>query len=63
MLRRPAMPSVIIETHHAWHPDEWARWQEENTRLAFAFAVGVIRTRALAANRGVLEMLLRGRLQ
>lgn len=38
MLRRPAMPSVIVETHHAWHPEEWARWQEEETRLAFAAA-------------------------
>ncbi len=39
MLRRPPMPSVILETHHAWHPDEWARWQEEPTRVAFAYAV------------------------
>lgn len=38
MLRRPPMPSVIVETHHAWHPEEWARWQEEETRLAFAAA-------------------------
>jgi len=39
MLRRPQMPSVIIETHHGLHLDEWSRWQEEMTRAAFAGAV------------------------
>ena len=31
MLRRPTMPSVILETHHAWHPDEAAAWQDPAT--------------------------------
>jgi len=39
MLRRPTMPSVIFETHHAWHPEEWARWQEASTRDAAALAL------------------------
>lgn len=39
MLRRPKMPSVIIETMHALHPEEWARWQEPATRAAFHGAV------------------------
>jgi len=39
MLRRPTMPSIILETHHAWHPEEWARWQEESTRDAAALTL------------------------
>jgi N-acetylmuramoyl-L-alanine amidase len=41
MLRRPAMPSVIIETHHAWAPDEVAAWQTEQTLNRFEEAVTV----------------------
>ena len=36
MLRRPTMPSVIIETYHAWDLREVRRWDEERTRDAFA---------------------------
>jgi len=39
VLRRPAMPSVIIETHHAWSYEEVARWDEDATRRAFGTAV------------------------
>jgi len=36
MLRRPAMPSVIIETHNAWDRREERRWQERLTLDSFA---------------------------
>jgi len=39
MLRRPAMPSVIIETHNAWDRLEEARWQQDATLEAFDAAV------------------------
>lgn len=39
MLRRPVMPSVIIETHQAWDRREEPRWQEEATLQAFDGAV------------------------
>lgn len=39
MLRRPAIPSVIIETHHGWALDERKKWDEEETRTRFAEAV------------------------
>lgn len=39
MLRRPTMPSVIIETHHAWDPAEVEAWQQEETLERFARAV------------------------
>lgn len=39
VLRTPRMPSIIIETHNAWHPQEARRWREEATREAFAAAV------------------------
>ena len=38
-LRKPALPGVIVETHHSWHREEHARWQEARTRDAFAAAV------------------------
>jgi N-acetylmuramoyl-L-alanine amidase len=41
MLRRPTMPSVIVETHHGLDLEERARWQEERTRAAFAAAVAL----------------------
>ena len=41
MLRRPEVPSIIIETHHARDPREVARWKEPRTYEAFAAAVGV----------------------
>ncbi|REG37692.1 N-acetylmuramoyl-L-alanine amidase [Archangium gephyra] len=39
VLRKPPMPSVIIETHHALDLEEVARWREERTLEAFAAAV------------------------
>lgn len=39
MLRRPAVPSVIVETHHARYPGEAIRWDEPHTRDAFARAL------------------------
>ncbi len=48
-LRRPAIPSVIIETHHALDFEEVARWQEPGTLDAFAQAVAA----------GLVDALLR----
>jgi N-acetylmuramoyl-L-alanine amidase len=39
VLRRPKVPSVIVETHHGRDPDEHARWEEPATWDAFAAAV------------------------
>ncbi|AGC45225.1 N-acetylmuramoyl-L-alanine amidase [Myxococcus stipitatus DSM 14675] len=39
VLRKPAIPSVIIETHHALDFEEAARWREERTLEAFGAAV------------------------
>ncbi|MFP2962960.1 N-acetylmuramoyl-L-alanine amidase [Myxococcus sp. 1LA] len=39
VLRKPRMPSVIIETHHALDFEEAARWRETRTLEAFAAAV------------------------
>jgi N-acetylmuramoyl-L-alanine amidase len=39
VLRRPRVPSVIIETHHALDFEEAARWKEARTLEAFAAAV------------------------
>jgi N-acetylmuramoyl-L-alanine amidase len=39
VLRKPRMPSVIIETHHALDLEEVTRWREEHTLEAFAAAV------------------------
>ena len=39
MLRRPTMPSVIVETHHAWYLAEVERWDEPATVRAFGLAL------------------------
>jgi N-acetylmuramoyl-L-alanine amidase len=39
VLRRPRMPSVIVETHNAWDDREARRWDEPATRAAFASAL------------------------
>jgi N-acetylmuramoyl-L-alanine amidase len=39
MLRRPRIPSVIIETHHALDFEEAERWKEPRTLEAFSAAV------------------------
>ncbi|GEM_PF-6581284 len=43
-LRRPTMPSVIVETHHAWDLEEATRFNEPETwdGLADALAAGLI---------------------
>ncbi|MFZ5480987.1 MAG: N-acetylmuramoyl-L-alanine amidase family protein [Myxococcota bacterium] len=41
MLRRPPMPSVIVETHQAWDVAEATRWRSPATREAFAEALAV----------------------
>jgi len=48
MLRRPTMPSVILETHHGLDAEERARWEEERTREAFADAVAAALLTALS---------------
>jgi len=48
MLRRPDMPSAIVETHHGLHLEEWSRWREEGTRAAFASAVASALVASLA---------------
>lgn len=40
VLRRPDVPSVIVETHHAWDGREVARWNTPQTMDAFAGALG-----------------------
>jgi N-acetylmuramoyl-L-alanine amidase len=39
MLRRPRIPSVIIETHHGLYLNETERWREPATLTAFGEAV------------------------
>jgi N-acetylmuramoyl-L-alanine amidase len=39
MLRRPVMPSIIIETHNAKDFEESLRWRERRTHLAFTAAL------------------------
>lgn len=41
MLRRPQVPSVIVETHQSLDREEVLRWQEERTFDAFGAAVAV----------------------
>ncbi len=36
VLRKPTMPSILIETHHALDPRELCRWEEAETWDAFA---------------------------
>lgn len=45
MLRRPTMPSIIVETHNAKDFEESLRWREEATLEAFAAAVDDALTR------------------
>jgi len=39
LLRRPTVPSLLVETHEAHDPEEVARWSEPATHAAFASAV------------------------
>ena len=52
VLRKPRMPSVIIETHHALDVEEVARWREERTLEAFAAAVTQGLVDALTGKKG-----------
>ena len=49
MLRRPKMPSVIIETHHAWHYGETEQWGRADTVARFGEAVNAAVDDLLAA--------------
>jgi N-acetylmuramoyl-L-alanine amidase len=49
VLRRPRIPSVIIETHHALDFEEAARWKEDRTLEAFSSAVAQGLVDALSA--------------
>ena len=40
LLRRPKVPSVIVETHEAWDVAEATRWDQPDTWAAFAAALG-----------------------
>jgi N-acetylmuramoyl-L-alanine amidase len=48
VLRKPAIPSILIETHNALDPREVARWSEPETLDAFASAVAAALADALA---------------
>jgi N-acetylmuramoyl-L-alanine amidase len=39
VLRRPDVPSLVLETHQAWDWEENARWSEDRTYDALAGAV------------------------
>jgi N-acetylmuramoyl-L-alanine amidase len=47
LLRKPRIPFVIVETHHALDLDENARWQEPRTLDAFGAALAVALDEAL----------------
>jgi N-acetylmuramoyl-L-alanine amidase len=49
VLRRPVMPSALIETHHAHDPREARRWEEPATHDAFAAAVAAALIEALGS--------------
>ncbi len=49
LLRQAAMPSVLIETHHALDPREATRWEEPETLDAFSAAVAGALVDLLAA--------------
>ncbi len=48
VLRRPAMPSILVETHNAVDPEEATRWRDPATLDAFAAAVAAALGDALA---------------
>lgn len=49
VLRRPAMTSVLIETHHALDPREVARWEDPHTHDVFASVVAAALVDVLGA--------------
>lgn len=50
-LLRPIMPSVIVETHHAWDPREVERWREIPTLDAFSAGVAAALLDALPVSQ------------
>lgn len=52
ILRRPVMPSILIETHHALDPREAQRWKEKETFDAFAAATAAALVDALGGAAG-----------
>jgi N-acetylmuramoyl-L-alanine amidase len=52
VLRRAAMPSILVETHNALDPREATRWREPATLDAFAAAVAAAIGDALGARPG-----------
>ena len=40
LLRRPTVPSVIVETHEAWDVAEATRWEQPDTLAAFTSVLG-----------------------
>ena len=53
VLYRPAMPAILIETHHALDPREAERWEEDETLDAFAAATGAALVEALGSSSSV----------
>src|SRR5262249_55614386 len=49
VLRKPEVPSIIVETHHFLDLEESARWKEPRTLEAFAAAVAGALVEALGA--------------
>jgi N-acetylmuramoyl-L-alanine amidase len=48
VLRKPSVPSIIVETHHSLDLEEAARWKEPRTLEAFAAAVAGALVEALS---------------
>jgi N-acetylmuramoyl-L-alanine amidase len=53
VLYRPAMPAILIETHHALDPREATRWEDDATLDAFAAATGAALVEALGSRSPV----------
>ncbi len=51
VLHGASMPSVIIETHHAWDAREERRWQEEHTLSAFCQTVSAALAEVLSERK------------
>ncbi len=49
VLRRPAMTSVLVETHHALDPREVARWDDPHTHDVFAAVIAAALVDVLGA--------------